>query len=73
MAEASPGGPAGLLASPQFLADLAVGPDGTVWLADRALPRPGLRLFDPVTDEQRTRGVIDTGLPPFSIGFLGGS
>jgi hypothetical protein len=62
-----------VFASPQFLADLAVGPDGTVWLADRALPRPGLRLFDPVTDEQRTRGVIDTGLPPFSIGFLGGS
>jgi len=62
-----------VFASRQFLADVTVAPDGTVWLADRALPRPGIRLFDPVTDAQLTRGVIDTGLPPFSIGFLGGS
>jgi DNA-binding beta-propeller fold protein YncE len=59
-----------IFASQQYLSDVALAPDGTVWVADRALPRPGLRIFDAATGAQRTRGVIDTGLPPFSLGFL---
>jgi hypothetical protein len=59
-----------VFASPHFLSDVALAPDGTVWLADRSLPRPGIRRFDPVTDAPLGRGVIDVGLPPFSLGFL---
>jgi hypothetical protein len=59
-----------VFASTQFLSDVALAPDGTLWLADRALPRPGIRIFDTATDEPLTRGVIDVGLPPFSLGFV---
>jgi DNA-binding beta-propeller fold protein YncE len=59
-----------VFASQHFLSDVALAPDGTVWLADRSLPRPGVRIFDPATDEPLRRGVIDVGLPPFSMGFL---
>jgi hypothetical protein len=59
-----------VFASTRFLSDIALAPDGTLWLADRALPRPGIRIFDAATGEQRTRGVIDVGLPPFSLGFV---
>jgi hypothetical protein len=59
-----------VFASTRFLPDVALAPDGTLWLADRALPRPGIRIFDTVTDEPLRGGVIDVGLPPFSLGFL---
>jgi hypothetical protein len=59
-----------VFASTRFLSDVALAPDGMLWLADRGLPRPGLRIFDPATDAQRSRGVIDVGLPPFSLGFV---
>lgn len=53
-----------------FLPNIALAPDGSLWLADRGLPEPGIRIFDTVTDRQRTRVSIDVGLPPFSIAFL---
>jgi DNA-binding beta-propeller fold protein YncE len=52
------------------LPDVALAPDGTLWVADQTLPAPGLRLLDPDTGRQLTRGVVDVGLPPFSIAFL---
>lgn len=53
-----------------FLPDLALAPDGLLWLADQSRPSYGIRLFDPATDTQVTRDPIDVVLPPFSMGFL---
>jgi DNA-binding beta-propeller fold protein YncE len=59
-----------LLTRTQYLPDVALAPDGTLWLADDGLPAPGIRIFDPTTDRQLTTAAIDVGLPPFSMGFL---
>jgi hypothetical protein len=59
-----------LLVRDGFLPDVALAPDGMLWLADQGLPVPGIRIFDPVDDRQLTRAPIDVGLPPFSMGFL---
>jgi DNA-binding beta-propeller fold protein YncE len=53
-----------------FLPDVALAPDGTLWLADQGLPVPGIRIFDPRDDRQLTRAPLVVGLPPFSMGFL---
>jgi hypothetical protein len=53
-----------------YLPDIALGPDGLLWLADQGLPDPGIRLFDTTTDRPVLHGVLAVGLPPFSIGFL---
>jgi hypothetical protein len=58
-----------LLDRDAYLPDIALGPDGLLWLADQSLPTPGLRRFDPANDRQLPPGLIDVGLPPFSIGF----
>ena len=52
------------------LPDIALAPDGTLWVADASVPGPGLRFFDPADDRPLTGGVLDVGLPPFSIAFL---
>jgi hypothetical protein len=62
--------PRRLLTRTHALPDVALAPDGMLWLADGMLPAPGLRIFDPADDRQLTRRAIDVGLPPFSIGFL---
>jgi len=62
--------PQELLSRSGFLPDVALAPDGTVWVADQTLPAPGLRVFDPITGEQMHGGVLDVGLPPFSLGFV---
>jgi DNA-binding beta-propeller fold protein YncE len=59
-----------LLVRTQYLPDVALAPDGTLWVADDGLPAPGIRIFDTSTDTQRTTAAIDVGLPPFSLGFL---
>ncbi len=59
-----------LLSRDAYLPDIALGPDGLLWLADRGLPAPGLRLFDPADDRQLTGHAIDVGLPPFAMAFL---
>jgi hypothetical protein len=65
------GAPLGrLLTRPVLLPDIALAPDGTLWLADRTRPRPGIRIFDVATDRPLTRQAIDVGLRPFAIGFL---
>jgi hypothetical protein len=59
-----------LFVGTHYLPDITLAPDGILWLADDGLPAPGIRLFDPRSDRQLTRGAIDVGLPPFSMGFL---
>jgi hypothetical protein len=53
-----------------FVPDIALAPDGTVWIADQARPSFGVRILDPATDAFLTMRPIDVGLPPFSLGFL---
>ena len=52
-----------------FLPDLALAPDGMLWLADQSRPGYGIRIIDPAIDDFVTAKPIDVGLPPFSIGF----
>jgi DNA-binding beta-propeller fold protein YncE len=59
-----------LLVRTEYLPDIALAPDGTLWVADDGLPAPGIRIFDPRDDRELTRAAIDVGLPPFSIGFV---
>jgi DNA-binding beta-propeller fold protein YncE len=60
-----------LIVNPKYyLPDIALAPDGTLWVADDSLPAPGIRIFDTGTDSQLTTAAIDVGLPPFSLGFL---
>jgi hypothetical protein len=53
-----------------YLPDIALGPDGLLWLADQGLPDPGIELFDTITDKPVLRQPLGVGLPPFSIGFV---
>jgi len=59
-----------MLTSIHYLPDIALAPDGTLWLADDSLPAPGIRIFDTLSDRQLTSRAIDVGLPPFAMGFL---
>ena len=52
------------------LPDIALAPDGSLWVADASVPGPGLRFFDPADDRPLTTGVLDVGLPPFAMAFL---
>jgi hypothetical protein len=53
-----------------FLPDIALAPDGLLWIADESQPSDGLRIVDPATDAFVTTSPLDVGLPPFSLGFL---
>jgi len=53
-----------------FFPDVALAPDGLVWLADQSRPGYGIHIIDPATDAEVTANPIDVGLPPFSMGFL---
>jgi hypothetical protein len=66
----SPAAPRTLLTREGFLPDVALAPDGMLWIADQSRPGYGVRILDPATDEFVTGRPIDVGLPPFSIGFL---
>jgi DNA-binding beta-propeller fold protein YncE len=59
-----------LLTRVDYLPDIALAPDGTLWVADRNLGAPGIRVFDPGDDHELTSGPIDVGLPPFALGFV---
>jgi len=59
-----------VLARDAYLPDLALAPDGLVWIADQSRPSYGIRILDPATDAFVVTKPIDTGLPPFSMGFL---
>jgi hypothetical protein len=59
-----------VFASAQYLSAIALAPDGTLWLADRAFSHPGIRIFDSATGRQLTHAPINVGLPPFTMDFL---
>jgi DNA-binding beta-propeller fold protein YncE len=62
---------ASLVTAQEFLVDLEVGPDGDrLYLTDRTLRRPGIRIFAVADDRELTASPIDTGLPPFDIVFI---
>jgi DNA-binding beta-propeller fold protein YncE len=50
------------------LADLEVNDRGELWLCDRSLLAPGMRVFDTATDAPLA-GPIDVGAPPFTVCF----
>ncbi len=58
-----------LHASGTLLPDVEVNDRGEVWLADRSLRSPGVRIFDAASGAA-IAGPIDVGLPPFEIVFL---
>jgi len=62
--------PRRLLTRTEFLPDIALAPDGMLWLADRTLTAPGIRIFSPSDDRELTARPIDVGLPPFALGFV---
>jgi hypothetical protein len=50
---------------------LELTPDGSqLWVPDRKLTAPGIRIFDATTDQELTEAPIDVGLPPFAICFV---
>ena len=55
--------------APSYFPDVAVNDRGEVWLADRTLRAPGIRIFD-AESGRAVAGPIDVGLPPFAILFL---
>lgn len=54
---------------PGFLPDIAWNGDSTLVVACQDFTHPGAVLVDTITDAV-VAGPLDTGLPPFSIGFL---
>jgi hypothetical protein len=58
-----------LLTRTDYLPDVALAPDGTLWVADRDLHAGGVRIFDTTSDTE-VAGPIDVGLPPFAFGFV---
>ena len=60
-----------LLSSDEYLVDLALEPTrGELYLTDRTLKRPGIRIFRTGDGVELTTAPIDTGLPPFEVVFL---
>jgi len=66
----TPGPARRLFSRDGFLPDIALAPDGLLWLADQSRPSYGIRIFDPASEVFVTKRPINVGLPPFSIGFL---
>jgi hypothetical protein len=67
----STGTKTGTMYSPNdfVLNDIEISPGRELFLADRTPTRPGVRVFDTVTDTEITSIPIDVGLPPFDISF----
>jgi hypothetical protein len=64
-------GPALIVSSAWDLVSLELTPDNReLWVADRNLAAPGVRVFNVASKEERTASPIDTGLPPFMICFF---
>ena len=51
------------------LKDIARAPTGELFLVDRSVTNPGIRLYDVETGAEITSTPIDVGLPPFQITF----
>ncbi len=49
---------------------LELTPDGSeLWLSERRMSSPGIRIFDAADGEELTEAPLDVGLPPFTICF----
>lgn len=60
-----------LIASDEYLVDLELEPTrGELYLTDRTLRAPGIRIFRTSDGVELTPEPIDTGLPPFDVVFL---
>lgn len=60
-----------LIASDEYLVDLELEPTrGELYLTDRTLKDPGIRIFRTSDGVELTAEPIDTGLPPFDVVFL---
>jgi DNA-binding beta-propeller fold protein YncE len=60
-----------LATGPEFLVDIEFEPTrGEIYLTDRTLQRPGIRIFNAAEGTELTPEPIDTGLPPFDVVFL---
>ncbi|MBI3768509.1 MAG: hypothetical protein HY271_08435 [Deltaproteobacteria bacterium] len=60
-----------LLTSSEFLVDIEREPTrGELYVTDRTLTRPGIRIFSTSDDHEITTAPIDTGLPPFDLVFV---
>jgi len=52
-------------------ASIELSPDGSqLWMADRTMNSPSIRIFDTESDEETAGGPIDVGLPPSMICFV---
>lgn len=51
------------------LQDIDLAPTGELFLADRTLTDPGVRIYDATTGIEITSGPLDVGLPPFDFTF----
>jgi hypothetical protein len=51
------------------LQDIDLGPTGELFLADRTIVDPGVRVYEALTGVEITSGPIDVGLPPFDLTF----
>ena len=51
------------------LQDIALAPNGELFLTDRTPTKPGIRIYDADTGDEITTDPIDVGLAPFSITF----
>jgi len=52
------------------LQDVELAPNGDLFLADRDVTAPGLRVYDATTGVEKTTAPIGVGLPPFDIIFV---
>lgn len=60
-----------LIESDEYLVDLELEPTrGELYLTDRTLKKPGIRIFRSGDGVELTPEPIDTGLPPFDVVFL---
>jgi hypothetical protein len=59
-----------LLAAGSFLSDIELNDRDELFLADRAITKPGVRIFRASDGSEITHAPLDLGLPPFDILFL---
>jgi hypothetical protein len=59
-----------VLSSSGFFSDIELNDRGELFLADRDLTMPGVRIFRAGDGSEITHGPLDLGLPPFDILFL---
>lgn len=59
-----------LIARSNFISAMELNDRGELYVADRNVLRPGVRVFDARTSAEITAAPLDVGLPPFHILFL---